>query len=314
MPISGVHHCGTTFHLCSKPSPPSSQTIQETWALHHGHCRESQALRSIHDARDEAFFTLRCASQVKSSFLSQYVVVADTLVRLILNYKQVPFETIWIHGTQIEKVAKEVGAPPTRTNLDGSLGYTTPFIVIESPGKENVIISDSERIARYFDAKDPDASRSLFLKETAVLDAYFIAGIKNILFNIARINMVTWMRVFPPDVAEYFSKSRENVYGIPFDIFVPKDAEALEERWEELEKALNELASLMDKAEEGGCRITPYVSYPEITLAAFLYVTRCVSAGDPNGWERLAKRNGGRWERLLEVPEYRTIESPLERQ
>ena len=40
-------------------------------------------------------------------------------VRYALNYKKLPYKTVWVEFHEIEPAAKKVGAKPTRTKPNG---------------------------------------------------------------------------------------------------------------------------------------------------------------------------------------------------
>ncbi|KAJ7692823.1 hypothetical protein B0H14DRAFT_3046237 [Mycena olivaceomarginata] len=71
-------------------------------------------------------------------------------IRLLLNYKQIPYKTTWVNFPDIAKVLTAAGAPPTRT---GTAPYTVPAIV---DGEK--AISDSRKIAEYLERSYPDTT------------------------------------------------------------------------------------------------------------------------------------------------------------
>ena len=40
-------------------------------------------------------------------------------IRYALNYKKLPYKTVWVEFHEIEPAAKKVGAKPTRTKPNG---------------------------------------------------------------------------------------------------------------------------------------------------------------------------------------------------
>ncbi|KAF8994799.1 hypothetical protein BDQ17DRAFT_1524749 [Cyathus striatus] len=74
-------------------------------------------------------------------------------IRYILNYKNLPYKTIYLEYPDIETTSKNLGIPPTATKVDGSPYYTLPAIHDSSTNKA---LADSLRIAQYLDATYPD--------------------------------------------------------------------------------------------------------------------------------------------------------------
>ncbi|KAF8515792.1 hypothetical protein BU17DRAFT_93208 [Hysterangium stoloniferum] len=78
--------------------------------------------------------------------------------RLVLNYKQIPYKTVWVSFPDIEDTLKNIGGKPTgfKPNKGGNAPlYTLPAILDES-GDTPVVIADSLAIAEYLDAKYPE--------------------------------------------------------------------------------------------------------------------------------------------------------------
>jgi glutathione S-transferase len=221
-----------------------------------------------------------------------------------LNYKKIPFETVWIALPDIKEMAIKVGASSTRVHVDGSLGYTIPFLTIEYPGtsEPNTVITESTNIARYFDAQEPDPTCSLFPKETTVLDTVFSQYVfEKILMKVYIVFLTAAPRIFDARAAHYLIKSRELVTGVPFDKLAAKDEVQLEAAWKDVETAFDGFAALLDEAGEGNYRLTGRVTYAEIEVVSLLHVMKALTGDEPNGWKRLEARNGGRWAKMIQI-------------
>ena len=73
---------------------------------------------------------------------------------------------------------------------------------------------------------------------------------------------------------------------------------------------MTEFADILDQANgEGSFRITPRPTFSEIEFVAMLRVFKAYGSESSDGWPRMAKFNGGRWAKLLELPEYDKLES-----
>lgn len=73
--------------------------------------------------------------------------------RITLNYKRIPYRTIWAEFADAQKLCKQIGATPTTHYADGTPRYTLPTIHDPNTGR---IISDSYDIARYLDEQYPE--------------------------------------------------------------------------------------------------------------------------------------------------------------
>ena len=80
----------------------------------------------------------------------------STTNRLTLNYKGLPFKTVWVEYPDIARVSKEVGFKPSGTWPDGSPMYT--LLAIFDPNTSTAL-ADSDAITRYLDATYPDTPR-----------------------------------------------------------------------------------------------------------------------------------------------------------
>lgn len=231
---------------------------------------------------------------------------------MVLNLKQVPFETVWIQLPEIEAKAKENGATPTRVDAEGTPIYTIPFVTIESPDGSKRTITDSMNIVRFFDEVDKDdPSRTLFPKDTRVLEGVCTTWIyENISRKFFPIILTACQRAMLPEYRQHFANVRTRIFNRPFESIAAMTPERLEEAWKGVEEALTRFANILDESSgKGSYRITPRATFAEITFASLLRVYKAYAYDDPNGWPRLAKLNGGRWARLTEEPEYDILES-----
>lgn len=223
-----------------------------------------------------------------------------------MNLKGIPFETVWVPFSEVEAKAKEVGAEPTRVTVDGKPLYTIPWIIIESSDGSKRIISDSLKIARYFDDRD-DPSKTLFPKDTAIMSAIFSRWVGSISLQIIRVFAPFLVDALEPSQRQHFIDSRARLFGKSYHEMVPDDPEAA---WKTAEELLTDFAKVLDEATgEGSFRITPRPTFSEIEFVSLLRVFKAYGSGDPGGWPRMAQFNGGRWAKLLELPEYDDVES-----
>jgi glutathione S-transferase len=133
-----------------------------------------------------SFNTLKteCVVSVRSTTLSDI----SWPRRFNLRYKRIPYETVWVEFGDIERVSKEIGAPPTGKKPDGTNLYTLPAIRDQDTGRA---ISDSFAIASYLDERYPE--RRLIPVGTEKKQAEFISSLMVVLgmvsFDYSEITM-----------------------------------------------------------------------------------------------------------------------------
>ncbi|GJJ15331.1 hypothetical protein Clacol_009607 [Clathrus columnatus] len=223
--------------------------------------------------------------------------------RMVLEYKKIPYRTVWIEYPEIKPTMISIGAKPGNINpTDGSPLYTVPVILDEinvGPDGKPVPITDSWVIAEYLDEKFPD--RPLFPKGTKGLQRSFHESFTKIgLFGIVCLIMTPFYENLNEASQPYFRSTREVYFKKPItELRPPKGSAEWDEAWKALEKGLDELATNLDK--NGPVGDHPYVmgdifSYSDITVASALYT---ISTIYPTEWENIRKWNGGRWGGLL---------------
>jgi glutathione S-transferase len=77
----------------------------------------------------------------------------DIRIRLALNYKKVPYTTVWVQYADIQTAMKDIGASPTGKRPTGEDRYTLPTIRNPNTGE---VISDSPKIMAYLEEKYPE--------------------------------------------------------------------------------------------------------------------------------------------------------------
>ncbi|KAF8509530.1 hypothetical protein BU17DRAFT_70416 [Hysterangium stoloniferum] len=82
----------------------------------------------------------------------------------VLNYKGIPYNTVWVEYPEIAATMRKIGAAPTSTKPDGSPHYTIPM---GSP----TVISDSWKIVEYLEETYPSSG---------VVQAIKLAGSYNV--------------------------------------------------------------------------------------------------------------------------------------
>jgi glutathione S-transferase len=71
-----------------------------------------------------------------------------------LNYKRIPYKTVWIHYADVQSAMKAIGAEPNVAKVvNGTPRYTLPTIF--DPNTSN-FITESFEIAKYLDQQYPE--------------------------------------------------------------------------------------------------------------------------------------------------------------
>lgn len=121
--------------------------------------------------------------------------------RLLLNYKQIPYKTTWLHFPDIAPVLAAAGVPPTRSTAPM---YTVPALI-----DGETVKADSHAIAEYIEATYPDQPVSLHSE----------AGINEAIHSHVVRLMAPLVIPGVPDLldgrdAEYFFHIQRGVFGV----------------------------------------------------------------------------------------------------
>ncbi|KDQ17826.1 hypothetical protein BOTBODRAFT_29133 [Botryobasidium botryosum FD-172 SS1] len=221
--------------------------------------------------------------------------------RVALNYKRLPYKTIYIPYSEITPTLKSLGL----TALEGQTGhkaFTLPIIIDPTPSGPK-IVRDSAAIAHYLDATYPDPERTLFPPGSHALQELFYNHF-NTQLSLYFISLYLPLvpSILDEESAEYFTRTRSAALGKPLGEVYPKGAE-LEKMWEEFRGAFGVLDSALQKNEvrHGGVGgdfvMGDKFTFADCVLVAFFIWMNKVEP-DRSGWERVKGWHNGRWERL----------------
>ncbi|KIO34738.1 hypothetical protein M407DRAFT_3358 [Tulasnella calospora MUT 4182] len=219
----------------------------------------------------------------------------------VLNYKQIPYKTIWVSYGDIEPTLKSLGFQSSAISRTGKEFFTLPVISDPSPepGGEPTLVVDSQVIAEYLDSKYPE--RPLLPEGTKALQAMFLKWTQtNLLPHFIQLVVPQVTGILDDPGAEYFNRTREKMFGKKLtDICVG------EERTVSLAALEKELATLDGHiARNGGgdFLMGTIPSYADILLCSFfMWAKRVPTTRDPGFktvFEIIKGWHGGRWERL----------------
>jgi len=253
-------------------------------------------------------------------------------VRLVLNYKKLPYTTRWAPVSEITSISEEMGFEPTGTKVDGSPHYTLPAIVDETdPTKPTVCLSDSQRIITYLEQTYPDESRPLFPSPfpasghpyTPAPALYFLLKQFEAVHIFPHIGPLIFdemvARLPPADVERARQRTIANT-GKDFKMQSgspgPEGSPEKEAVWKKLEDGFGVLAELLENGEkmragmgiegtltaEGGSPSTTsffmggQITYADLFICGMLVKLR--TSSPEIAWGRIKGWHGGRWERL----------------
>ncbi|KAJ6608977.1 hypothetical protein B0H10DRAFT_2065911 [Mycena sp. CBHHK59/15] len=211
--------------------------------------------------------------------------------RYALNYKGIPYKTVWLEYPQIEPVSRELGAAPTSNKPDGRPHYTLPMIHDPRTG---AVVSDSAKIAAYLDKTYPDTP--------PVLPAS-TAGFYRV-FEDAALPLLAPL-ILNPVSEEYFRRTREETFGKKLEELVPK-GDAHTEAWQKVKDTFAKLDGwIRANGEDSKYIMGDTLCFADIWMASYVL---WISMVRPDLWKEVKLWNGGRWERLLKDTEkYQTV-------
>lgn len=210
-----------------------------------------------------------------------------------MNYKKVPYSTIWLQHPEIEPRAKEIGAAPTSTKADGSPFYTCPIIYDPNTGRA---VSESSAIIKYLDATYPDTPK---LIPTGVnsLHAAFRTLLGVTLAPLWQFALPATTAILYPEAAQYFGHNLEVRFGKQHEDIVPK-GQVREEEWKKLLEAFNQIAGWM---EEGQMFVMgDDITSVDLDIVGILIWCKRVWGADSTEWQEIAGLKHGRWAALVD--------------
>ncbi|KAI9688289.1 MAG: hypothetical protein M1820_010286 [Bogoriella megaspora] len=177
-------------------------------------------------------------------------------VRLLLNYKQIPYKTQWTEYPDLAPVISALNVPP---NDDGNAAYTSPAVVFHS---DKTAIMESRKIAAEIEKRFPSKPVPIETpgreKVVKALQAFFPKVRTELIPNVPR-------NVLPERSKEYFERTRSETFGM--DIYEWEKIKYGEKPWEACEGDIKELGKLYHEDESG-----PFLEGNEVTFADFTVV------------------------------------------
>ncbi|KAG8942499.1 hypothetical protein FRC03_003144 [Tulasnella sp. 419] len=233
--------------------------------------------------------------------------------RLVLNYKRIPYKTVWLAFPDVSTTLKQIGVPPLSIRADGTPIYCCPSISAKPPSGEEVNLIDSGPIAEYLDANYEGPK--LFPPGSKAAQQLFVSYLYERLFpKLAPLLVPITPAVLEPRSVEYYERARKAYIGAEMKDLYPAGPErgAL---WETVKKEFDILASIYDKNEEGGgiYFMGSGPTYADIVMVAtFLWAKSLPTDRDganvTTTWDIIKEWNNGKWVKMLErFSDYRQV-------
>ncbi|KIK78789.1 hypothetical protein PAXRUDRAFT_16682 [Paxillus rubicundulus Ve08.2h10] len=214
-------------------------------------------------------------------------------IRLILNYKRLPYRTCWVEFPDVEQTLRAINAPPTSVRSDGRHVYTLPAILdpIRS-SRQPVVLSNQNIIAEYLECTYP--ARQVFPEGSRALQSLFVHYISDIFVKPLLPIMVPLSHQRLPERSQTHFRSRS-----PVPLTVPPEREQL---WKVVQDQFDFLAGILEKNSgmdgDGVVAMGHELTYADFAVCSVLIWIEKVAPHE--GWARVRHWNSGRWGRLWE--------------
>ncbi|KAF7299208.1 GST N-terminal domain-containing protein [Mycena indigotica] len=216
--------------------------------------------------------------------------------RYSLNYKNLPYTTIWVEYPDIAALYTEtLRIPPSTTLKSGKPYYSLPVIHDPNTGET---VSDSMRIAEYLDKTYPSSGAGPIIPAgTRVLQQTFQVAYDHISTPMVPIIIPRIPAVLNPRSREYFLRTREVSFGKPLAEVLPKGEEHTA-KWAETKAAFAKIDGWI-QASGGPFMMGDIVSLADFVVAGEMHWVRIALGADSDEWKEWAEWNDGRWAKLL---------------
>ncbi|THV03862.1 hypothetical protein K435DRAFT_851463 [Dendrothele bispora CBS 962.96] len=220
-----------------------------------------------------------------------------------LNYKGVPYKTVWLEYSEIEPTLRKFGINPTGTKPDGSPLYTLPAIYDPST---KTGVAESFAIAEYLDKTYPDKP-TLVPTGTGplinVFTEYITSKISATFFPFAvPMSHATLNAVSQP----YFRRTREAAFGKTMEDMLPQ-GEAKVKEWEKFKQGLGDIDRVL-RTGKGPFVLGEKPSFADCNLASIFVWIKVLFGEDSEEWKGLTTSFDGRFgEWTKEMKKYESV-------
>ncbi|KAH8666887.1 hypothetical protein BX600DRAFT_549875 [Xylariales sp. PMI_506] len=195
--------------------------------------------------------------------------------RLLLNYKQIPYKTVFVEFPDIEPTLKDLGLPPHDPASGSPVKYTVPAIY-HVPS--NTYMMDSTPIAQFLESTYPEPPLPL----TSELGNAIQSKLRSVVGATFRSSVTPReIHILPPRSQEYFRRRVEASLGggRRIEDMLPSPEEE-DESWRAVDGAMAETSQLIrTHAAEGPFILGARPSYADFFIAGSLQSARRVHEG-----------------------------------
>ncbi|KAF5391854.1 hypothetical protein D9757_001811 [Collybiopsis confluens] len=225
-------------------------------------------------------------------------------VRFILNYKRLPYKTIWVELADVESTLRSIAAPPSTLRNDGRPVYSLPVLVDSTNSSYTpVILSNANNISEYLEstyprpAVFPEGSRALQSLYAHYIQEIFVKPLLPIMVPMSHQHLSDRSQRHLRTPGSLFDAYSSQGYASSHPL--PPGPQR-EQAWLEVKAQFDFLDSILAKNNGDGDGIVAMggeVSYADFALCSVLvWIVRIA----PQDWARVRNWHGGRWERLWE--------------
>lgn len=222
------------------------------------------------------------------------------MIRFILNYKRLPYKTVWLEFPDVEATLRSINAPPSTVRPDGRPVYTLPVIVdpTRNPNAPEVL-SNTNHIAEYLESTYP--ARPVFPEGSRAMQTLFVHYIQEVFAKPLLPIMIPLSHQGLPERSKmHFPPSPYGTSGSHGGMQMLSGPQR-EQAWTAVREQFDFLAMILDKNAGDGDGVVAMgnqVSYADFALCSVLIWIERMAAHD--GWARIRGWNNGRWYRLYE--------------
>ncbi|KIW25218.1 uncharacterized protein PV07_08415 [Cladophialophora immunda] len=193
-------------------------------------------------------------------------------IRLMLNYKQVPYRTIFLEFPDIEPTLKGLGLVPGESSSASKIKYTVPAIHHVPTGS---YMMESGPISQFLESTYPDPPVPL----TSELGREIEAQARRVLGAVFQAStMPREVNILSPRAQEYFRRTREAMLGHRLEDLLDPDRE--DESWAAAGDGMRAVGQLMQTHQaEGPFVLGARPSYTDFFIAGSLQSARVVDEG-----------------------------------
>ncbi|KAI0300512.1 hypothetical protein B0F90DRAFT_1810385 [Multifurca ochricompacta] len=208
-------------------------------------------------------------------------------IRFVLNYKRLPYRTVWIEYSDVERTLRSIGAPPASIGRDDRPVYALPAILIpQRPPESPIVLTTASVIVEYLEMAFP--ARPVFPEGSTALQVVFVHYLNDVVVKPLLSIMVPLSHIRLPEHVQ------AHIRG-------PAMAGPQRERaWLAVKEKFDFLAALLDKNNgvdgDGLVVMGRELSYADFVICSVLLWVERVSPHD--GWTRMRQWSNGRWVRL----------------